>query len=102
DRVEHRLDVQRRAHRPTDLAQCRQLLDGTGQLACPRLQLLEEADVLDGDHRLVGEGLQQLDLVVGERSRLGATHLDDAYRGTFSQHRDEEAASIANRARTCL
>ena len=33
-----------------------------GQLAVARLQLGEQAHVLDGDHGLVGEGLQQRDL----------------------------------------
>ena len=47
-----------------------QLLDRLGQLARPRLQLLEEADVLDGDDGLVGEGLEQRDLPVGERPTL--------------------------------
>src|SRR6266511_4078410 len=47
DRVEHCLDVERRAHRPTDFAQGRQLLDRLDQLARPRLQLLEEANILD-------------------------------------------------------
>jgi len=32
----------------------------------------EQAHVLDGDHRLVGERLQQADLLVGKRPRLGA------------------------------
>ena len=64
DGVEHRLDVQRRAHRPANLAQRRQLLDGLGQFARPGLQLLEQPYVLDGDDRLVGEGLQQLDLAI--------------------------------------
>ena len=47
DRVEHRLDVERRADGLADLAQRRQLLDRAGQLARPRLQLLEQPDVLD-------------------------------------------------------
>jgi hypothetical protein len=34
----------------------------------PRLQLLEQAHVFNGDHRLVGERLEQLDLLVRERS----------------------------------
>ena len=38
------------------------------------LHLVEQLDVLDGDHRLIGEGLQQLDVVVGERAGLGARH----------------------------
>ena len=37
----------------------RLLLQRLGQLARARLHLLEQAHVLDGDHRLVGEGLRQ-------------------------------------------
>jgi hypothetical protein len=33
-----------------------------------RLQLLEQPHVLDGDHGLVGEGLEQRDVLVGERT----------------------------------
>ena len=40
--------------------------------AVARLQLGEEADVLDRDYRLVGERLEQRDLLVGERLDLGA------------------------------
>ena len=35
------------------------------------LVLLEQTHVLDGDHGLVGEGLEQGDLLVGKRSGLG-------------------------------
>ena len=48
------------------------LLQRLGQLAVARLHLLEQPHVLDGDHRLVGEGLEQLDLLVAERAHLGA------------------------------
>ena len=34
------------------------------------LRLVEQPRILDGDHGLVGEGLQQLDVVVGERAGL--------------------------------
>ena len=34
------------------------------------LDLLEQPHVLDGDTRLVGEGLRQFDLLVGERPHL--------------------------------
>ena len=34
---------------------------------------IEQPDVLDGDHGLVGEGLHQFDLPVGERSHFGTT-----------------------------
>ena len=66
-RVEHRLDVGRRAaDHPEDVGGGRLLLERDPQLGVARLQLLEQADVLDGDDGLVGEGLEQLDLVVRE------------------------------------
>ena len=39
------------------------------------LEFLEQPDVLDGDHRLVGEGFKQLDLRRGEGAYLGATRV---------------------------
>ena len=50
----------------------RLLLQRLLQLACARLLLLEQPRVLDGDDGLVGEGLEQLDLLLGER--LHALH----------------------------
>ena len=41
-------------------------------------QLVEQPRVLDGDHRLRGEVLHQLDLLVGERPHLVAVDDDDA------------------------
>jgi hypothetical protein len=38
------------------------LLEGLREVAIADLQLLEQADVLDGDDGLVGEGRDQLDL----------------------------------------
>ena len=38
------------------------LLKRLGHFRRARLHLLEQPHILDGDHRLVGEGLQQLDL----------------------------------------
>ena len=43
------------------------LLQRLGQLARARLHLVEQPHVLDRDHRLVGEGRDQFDLLVGER-----------------------------------
>ena len=57
DGREHLLEVQRRGDRLADLAERLQLLDAV-------LQLLEQPGVLDGDDRLVGERLQQRDLLV--------------------------------------
>ena len=68
--VEHRLEIGRRARdHPQDL--------GRGRLLLQRLfRLVEQPDVLDGDHRLGGEGLQELDLPVGERPYLGPPDAD--------------------------
>src|SRR5712692_8976443 len=71
--VEQRLDVRRRAADDAeDLARRRLLLQGLGKVAVARLQLLEQADVLDGDDGLRGEGLEERDLLVGERPDLCA------------------------------
>jgi len=96
DGVEHRLDIEGGGDGSADLAEGRQLLDGLGQLARARLELLEKSDVLDGDDCLVAEGLQELDLAVGERPGLGTHHRDDADGSAFPQHRDPETAAKAS------
>ena len=44
--------------------------DGGGLLLQRFAQLVEQPGVLDGDDRLAGEVLHQLDLLVGERANL--------------------------------
>ena len=63
DLVEHRLRV---GHRAADDLQH---LGGRGLLLERLLGLVEQARVLDRDHRLVGERAQQADLLVGEAGR---------------------------------
>ena len=58
DRVEHRLHVGRATADHVQHLGCR------GLLLQRLLGLVEQPHVLDRDHRLVGEGLQQLDLLV--------------------------------------
>src|SRR6185436_5151569 len=60
-----------------------------------RLQLREQADVLDRDHRLIGEGFQQLDFVVGERPRLLPVDDDRPDRGAAAKDRYSQQASEA-------
>src|SRR5262249_33308939 len=56
-RLGHGLEIERRsADHLEELAGRRLLLEGDPQLTVAALELLEEADVLDGDDRLVGEG----------------------------------------------
>ena len=62
------------------------------QVAVARLQLLEQPHVLDGDDGLVGEGLEQLDLLVGEGSGLARAPTAIAPDGhAVAQHRNARA-----------
>ena len=45
-----------------DLTRRRLLLQRLGEVVVARLELVEEADVLDGNDGLVGEGLEEGDL----------------------------------------
>ena len=54
------------------------------------LHLVEQPHILDRDHGLVGEGLQQLDLLVAERPHLGAAEHDGADRFALPQQRNAE------------
>ena len=63
-RIKHLLQIERR---PADdlehVGRGRLLLKRLRQLARARLDFVEQPHVLDGDHRLVGEGLEQRDLL---------------------------------------
>ena len=63
-------------------ARRRLALERLGQLAVPRLELLEEPHVLDRDHRLGGEGPEELDLAVREAA-LRAGHVEGAEGATI-------------------
>ena len=65
-----------------------------GQLRRPRLKLLEQAHVLDGDHGLIGEGLQELDLRL--RERLGPVEKDESDRILVPQHRHAQDAPVTH------
>ena len=85
--AEHRLEVKRGADRLTDFAQRFQLTNRVRQLARPRLQFFEQTDVFDGDDRLIGEGLEQRDLLVGERPKLRTTDQNAPMAHPFPQQR---------------
>src|SRR5262249_61172643 len=77
ERLEDRLEIERRpADRFEDLSGGGLLRQGLGQVAVAGLQLLEQTHVLDGDDSLIGEGLEQRDLLVGEWVDFGQAKLD--------------------------
>ena len=91
DRRQHLLKVERRRER---LPHCAERL----QLADPVLKLLEEAGVLDRDHGLVRERLQQRNLALGERSHLEALHTEATDRSVAANERyDDERPRIEQR-----
>jgi hypothetical protein len=86
DRVEDRLHVRGRATDDTEhLGCCRLMLQGLAQFCVALLDLLEQPHVLDGNHSLVGEGLEQRDLLVRERTDFRPTDHDRADRHTLTQ-----------------
>ncbi len=64
DGAKDRREVKSRTNSLAHLSQGFQLFDGSGQLARSRLDLLEQANVLDRDDRLIGEGFEKGDLLV--------------------------------------
>ena len=84
--VEHRLHVRRRAADDAEhLGRGGLMLQRFAQFRIARLQLLEQPDVLDRDHRLVGEGFQESDLLFRERTNLRPTNRDSSNGNTLSQ-----------------
>src|SRR5262245_26110234 len=102
ERLENRLEIK---HRPADdlqdLAGRRLLLEGLGQLTVARAEFREQAHILDGDDRLVGEGLEQLDLLRGEGAGLGPTYGDRADGIPLAEHRDDQDAPDADGLGEC-
>jgi hypothetical protein len=89
DCVEHWLDIGRRARdHPQDV--------GRGRLLLERLfRLVEQPNVLDRDHGLVGEGLEQGDLPVQITPGLGTPNGDRPEDGALSQQRHHEDAPVS-------
>ena len=56
-------------------------------------QFAQQPRVLHRDHRLVGEGLQQLLLGLSDRSGLGPTHHDDAEHIAIAHYRHSQHAT---------
>ena len=71
------------------------LLQRLAELTGACLHLIEQPHVLDRDHRLVGEGLDQLDLLVRERTHCGAREHNRTDHTAFPHERDSEHSAIA-------
>jgi hypothetical protein len=104
-RVEHGLQVRgRAADHPQDLARRSLLLErfghlrmGLGERPVLLLQLREQADVLDGDHGLVGEMFEQLDELIWERCRIFARHSNETQSAISADHRDHQPGSVTRK-----
>ena len=89
ERIEHSLQVEgRAADNFQHVGGGGLLLKRFAQIARARLHLIEQAHVLDCDHRLVGESRNQLNLLFGKRSHRLASDDDHANRNTLSQQRN--------------
>ena len=68
--MQHRLQIERRAADDLEYVGGRcLLLKRLREIARLGLNLVEQPRILDGDDGLVGEGLEQLDVMLGEGSR---------------------------------
>ena len=76
-----------------DVCGCSLLLQRLREIASARLQVLEQPDVFDRDHRLVGECRDQFNLLVREGAVLTSRQRKDADGFAVSQQRDTERAS---------
>ena len=77
----------RRADDLQHVGGCGLMLQRFAQVGGFRLHLFEQAGVLDGDHRLVGEGLHQIDLALGERAGLRSRQYQHAFDIVVPEHR---------------
>ncbi len=89
DRVQRRPQLVRHVRE-----ELRLVLAGDLELAALVLDLVEQPHVLDRDHGLVGEGLYQLDLLLGERPHFFPAHQDAAERLSFPQQRHRERRPV--------
>ena len=71
------------------------LLQGSDRSSRACLHLVEQADVLDRDHRLVGEGGDEVDLLLRERFDALARQHDHADRFVLAQQRHAERRALA-------
>src|SRR5262245_32076810 len=96
ERLQHRLEIESRAADDFEHIGGGGLpLQRVAEFAGTLLHLVEQPHVLNRDHRLVGEGLQELDLSVGEQPGLSAGDRNAPNGTAVSQYRDAYGTAIA-------
>src|SRR5262245_5578822 len=86
DSVKYGLQISRRAtNNRKNVARRRLLLQSFGEITVPGLQFLEQPHVFDGNDGLVGEGLEEGDLLFRERTDLRAANQDRSNRNTLTE-----------------
>ena len=94
DRVEHGLNVRRRtADDIEDIARRRLILKQLRELVGPRLHFLKKPCVCDRDHCLVGEGFNEVDLLVRKRFDHCAQQTEHSDGHAVAYQRDSEHRS---------
>ena len=94
--LEHRLQLARRtADDLQHLGGRGLLLQRLAQIVGALAQLVEQPGILDGDHGLRGEVLDQLDLLIAERPDLLAIDGDGADQFALLEHGNKEVRSCA-------
>ena len=91
DRAQHSLEIKSRTDRLAHVSQSFQFTNRSSQFARPRLELLKQADVFDGDDGLVREGLEKCDLLFSKRTDLRTANNNYPDWNTFSQQRRDKA-----------
>ncbi len=98
-RVQHRLDVRwGPADHAEDLRGRRLLFQRFREVAVAGLKLPEQPHVLDGDDRLVGEGLEHLNPVGRERSHVRPGKIDSSDPSAFAEQREGEETAVRCRS----
>src|SRR4051812_3973089 len=90
DRVEHGLEIETGVDGLADFAERAQLADRLGKLGGAGAQLVQQSDVLDGDHGLTGEARHQRDLLVGEGANFLPVNPDRTDEFLFLEHRYDQ------------
>src|SRR5262245_26136063 len=95
DGVEDRLHIGGRAADNAEHLSSRCLmLQRLAQFCIALLQFLKQADVFDGDDRLIGKRFEQLNLPLGERTNLCTANIDRFDGNTFAKERGTQHGPI--------